>query len=151
MRLLTREGYEIKDPRDYEGLRVSSELTGDGFAPLELRLTDDGKGPDPDRSDGSFSGTVQIPKSADGALKVRGTLTASGLSADTRGEGGQVAPGTLPVTTALTLPDAGAHPGSTVTGTLAVHNTSEAPHTLRLSVADIEQGMLTVAPAEIVV
>ncbi|MER5275256.1 VWA domain-containing protein [Streptomyces sp. NPDC002809] len=151
MRLQTREGYEIKDPRDYEGLRVRSELTGDGFEPLELRLTDDGAGADPEKGDGSFTGTVTVPKDADGALKVIGTLTASGLSADTRSEGGQVAPGALPVTTALTLPDSDVHPGATVTGTLAVHNTSTSPHTLRLSVTDIGQGMLTVTPAQIVV
>lgn len=151
MRLQTREGYEIKDPRDYEGLRVRSELTGDGFAPLDLRLTDDGTGADPGRSDGSFTGTVKIPEGADGALKVIGTLTASGLSADTRSEGGQVAPGTLPVTTTLTLPEAGVHPGATVTATLSVSSTSDVPHTLRLSVTDIGQGMLSVAPAEIVV
>ncbi|MFE7127964.1 VWA domain-containing protein [Streptomyces sp. NPDC057617] len=151
MRLQTREGYEIKDPRDYEGLRVSSELTGDGFAPLELRLADDGKAPDPGKSDGSFTGSVTIPKSASGALKVSGTLTASGLSADTRSEGGQIAPGVLPVTTALTLPAADTHPGATVTGTLAVHNTSSSPHTLRLSVADLQPGLLSITPAQIVV
>lgn len=50
MRLQTREGYEIKDARDYEGLRVRSELTGDGFDPLALRLTDDGEGPTPRRA-----------------------------------------------------------------------------------------------------
>lgn len=151
MRLQTREGYEIKDPRDYEGLRVRSELTGDGFEPLELRLADDGTGADPEKGDGSFTGTVRIPQEAAGALKVVGTLTVSGLSADTRSEGGQVAPGELPVTAGLTLPDAEVHPGASVTGTLAVHNTSDAPHTLRLSVADVGQGLLTADPDEIVV
>lgn len=151
MRLQTREGYEIKDPRDYAGLRVTSRLIGDGFAPVPLALTDDGKGADPDPSDGSFTGTVEIPSSAEGALKVTGTLTASGLSADTRSEGGQVAPAELPVTTALTLPDAGVHPGAEVTGTLAVRNTDDRPHTLRLSVTDVRSGLLTVSPAEIVV
>lgn len=151
MRLQTREGYEIKDPRDYAGLRVRSELTGDGFTPLELRLTDDGEGPDPKGSDGSFTGSVTIPKSADGTLKVRGTLTASGLSADTRSEAGEVAPGELPVTTALTVPAAEAHPGSTVTGTLDVHNTSDTPHTLKLSVADLRPGLLSVTPSTITV
>ncbi|MFD3912478.1 VWA domain-containing protein [Streptomyces sp. NPDC058603] len=148
MRLQTREGYEIKDPDDYAGLRVRGELTGDGFAPVALDLSDDGKGADPDGSDGSFTGSVRIPKSAGGALKVSGTLTASGLSADTRSETGQVAPGVLPVTAALTLPDADTHPGSTVTGTLAVHNTSDTPHTLRLSIADLQDGLLSVTPAE---
>ncbi|MFD0005637.1 VWA domain-containing protein [Streptomyces sp. NPDC127178] len=149
MRLQTREGYEIKDPRDYEGLRVRSELTGDGFSPLALDLADGGKGTDPKASDGSFTGTVKIPKDADGALKVSATLTASGLSADTRSEGSTVAPGELPVTAALELPAADTHPGATVTGTLAVHNTTDTPHTLRLSVADLRSGLLTVKPAEI--
>ncbi|MFI9051644.1 VWA domain-containing protein [Streptomyces sp. NPDC053427] len=149
MRLQTREGYEIEDPRDYAGLRVSPQLTGDGFAPVPLHLTDDGKGSDPKASDGSFTGSVTIPKSAEGTLKVCGTLTASGLHADTRCEGGEVAPDAPPVTTALTLPAADAHPGDTVTGTLAVHNTSDTPHTLRLSVADLRPGLLSVSPAEI--
>ncbi|MGW0824961.1 VWA domain-containing protein [Streptomyces sp. NPDC002845] len=149
MRLQTREGYEIKDPRDYAGLRVRSELSGDGFSPLALSLTDDGKGPDSEASDGSFTGSVEIPESADGALKVSSTLTASGLSADTRSEGGQVAPGALPVTTALDLPTADTHPGGTVTGTLAVTNTSDTAHTLRLSVADLRPGLLSVTPAGI--
>ncbi|KPL30923.1 hypothetical protein JI76_16965 [Streptomyces anulatus] len=151
MRLQTREGYEIKDPADYAGLKVSSELTGDGFSPLPLRLADDGEGPDPTRSDGSFSGTVTVPKSADGALKVSGTLTASGLSADTRSEGGQVAPGALPVTTALGPVRGDGHPGDTVTANLSVTNTTNAPHTLKLSLTDVRAGLLTVSPAEIVV
>ncbi|MCX4907389.1 VWA domain-containing protein [Streptomyces sp. NBC_00878] len=149
MRLQTREGYEIKDPRDYAGLRVRSELTGDGFSPLALDLADNGKGPDPDPSDGSFTGTATIPEDADGALKVSATLTAAGLSADTRGEGSTVAPGELPVTTALDLPAADTHPGAEVTGNLAVHNTTDTPHTLRLSVADVKDGLLSVKPAEI--
>lgn len=151
MRLQTREGYEIKDPRDYAGLRVRSELTGDGFAPLALNLADDGKGTDARASDGSFTGSARIPKDADGTLKVSATLTASGLSADTRIEAGRVAPAELPVITALDLPAADTHPGSTVTGTLAVHNTDDTPHTLRLSVADLQPGLLSVSPAEITV
>ncbi|MFI8947893.1 VWA domain-containing protein [Streptomyces sp. NPDC053750] len=149
MRLQTREGYQIKDPADYAGLRVSSELTGDGFAPQALSLTDDGKGPDPEANDGSFSGSVRIPAGADGALKVDGTLTASGLRADTRSELGQIAPGELPVTTALELPAGDTHPGGKVTGTLTVRNNSDAPHTLRLSVADVRSGLLSVSPGEI--
>ncbi|GAB7032451.1 VWA domain-containing protein [Streptomyces sp. NPDC021749] len=149
MRLQTREGYQIKDPRDYAGLRVRSELTGDGFAAMPVQLTDDGKGPDPTASDGSFTGSVTIPRSADGALKVSGTLTASGLSADTRSEKGVVAPDVLPVAGTLRLPDADAHPGDEVTGTLTVHNTGKTPHTLRLSVADLQPGLVSVSPAEI--
>ena len=149
MRLQTREGYQIKDPSDYAGLRVKSELTGDGFTPLALTLTDDGKGKDAKTSDGSFTGTTEIPADASGALKVSATLTAAGLSADTRSEGGKVAPGELPVTTALDIPAGDTHPGGKVTGTLAVHNTSDAPRTLKLSVTDVKAGLLTVTPAQL--
>ncbi|MFJ3715492.1 VWA domain-containing protein [Streptomyces sp. NPDC090057] len=149
MRLQTREGYQIKDPRDYAGLRVRSALTGDGFDPLKLDLTDDGKAGDPTASDGSFTGSVRVPKGADGALKVSATLTAAGLSADTRSETGEIAPGQLPVTTALDLPAADVHPGARISGTLAVHNTSGAAHTLRLAVTDLQPGLLSVSPARI--
>ncbi|MGC9535357.1 VWA domain-containing protein [Streptomyces sp. UG1] len=149
MRLQTREGYEIKDPRDYEGLRVRGELTGDGFSPLAIDLADGGKGADPKASDGSFTGTVTVPEDADGALRASATLTASGLRADTRDEDSVVAPGELPVTAALDLPDADTNPGDTVTGSLAVHNTTDSEHTLRLSVADVKDGLLSVKPAEI--
>lgn len=151
MRLQTRDNYAVKDPRDYAGLRVTSSLTGDGFAPVPLTLADDGKGPDPDAGDGAFTGTVQIPGDAAGALEVTGTLTASGLSADTRSEPGRVAPPQLPVTAALTLDDADVHPGARVTGSLAVSNTDDRPHTLRLSLADVRAGQLTLSPGEIVV
>ncbi|TXS55872.1 VWA domain-containing protein [Streptomyces sp. t39] len=151
MRLQTRDNYAVKDPRDYAGLKVTSSLTGDGFAPVPLTLTDDGEGPDPEASDASFTGTVQIPKSAAGALEVTGTLTASGLSADTRSEPGRVAPPEMPVTAALALDDADVHPGARITGDLAVTSTDDRPHTLRLSMADVRAGHLTVSPAEIVV
>ncbi|MFI7408108.1 VWA domain-containing protein [Streptomyces sp. NPDC049627] len=150
MRLQTREGYEIKDPRDYEGLRVRGELTGDGFSPLAIDLADGGKGADPKAADGSFTGTVTVPQDADGALRASATLTASGLRADTRDEESVVAPGELPVKAALELPADSTHPGGTVTGTLDVSNTTGVPHTLRLSVTDVKDGLLSVEPNEIV-
>ena len=151
MRLQTREGYRITDPRDYAGLRVRSELTGAGFDPVPLKLTDDGASPDPTTSDGAFTDAVRVPRSATGALKVSATLTASGLSADTRSESGQIAPGQLPVTAAVDLPEAGAHPGGTITGTMSVHNTGDTAHRLRLAVTDLQPGLVSVDPAEITV
>lgn len=149
MRVQTREGYQIKDPRDYEGLRVKSELTGDGFAPVALTLADNGKGKDEKASDGSFTGTAEIPADAHGALEVTAALTATGLRADKRSVSGRVAPADLPVTAALEMPVADTHPGGRVTGTLDVHNTSDTPHTLKLSVTDLKAGLLTVTPTEL--
>ncbi|MFE6775644.1 VWA domain-containing protein [Streptomyces sp. NPDC057702] len=151
MRLQTREGYEIRDPDDYAGLRVRGELSGAGFEPQPVALADDGKGPDGAASDGSFAGTVRIPRGADGAVKVSGTLTASGLSADTRSASGDVALGTPDVTAALNAPTATAHPGSAVSGTLSVHNSSKTAHTLRLTVGDVRPGLLAISPDKITV
>ncbi|MFE0386991.1 choice-of-anchor X domain-containing protein [Streptomyces bungoensis] len=151
MRLQTREGYAVKDPRDYAGLRVRGELTGHGFGPLALDLTDDGKAPDPTAGDGSFTASVRIPRAADDDLTLSATLTASGLRGDTRSLTTGVAPGQLPVTTSLDLPPANVHPGDKVTGSLAVHNTSSTAHTLRLAVTDLRGGLLSLGPDRITV
>ncbi|MCS0635316.1 VWA domain-containing protein [Streptomyces sp. LP05-1] len=149
MRLQTREGYEIRDPADYAGLAVAGRLSGAGFAPLAVGLSDSGTGADAAEGDGSFTGTVRIPSSATGALTASATLTAAGLRADTRSETGTVATAAADVVAGLTLRDAEAHPGAGITGTLALHNTDDAPHTLRLSADDVQAGLLTVSPGEV--
>ncbi|MGW4759521.1 CHAT domain-containing protein, partial [Streptomyces chartreusis] len=111
-----------------------------------LDLADNGKGPDPDASDGSFTGTVTIPEDADGALTVSATLTASGLSADTRSETGKVAPGELPVSATLKLPRMDSHPGGRIAASLKFRNTSGTQRTLRLSITDLLPGLLSVTP-----
>ncbi|MCE7082178.1 VWA domain-containing protein [Streptomyces sp. ST2-7A] len=151
MRLQTREGYGIDDPRDYAGLRVEGELTGDGFDPVELDLADDGETPDPVGGDGAFAGVVTVPESADGVLSATATLTVPGLNADTRTESGRVAPVSPTVTATLALTGERTHPGGVIGGTLSVRNTGDTPRTLRLSVTDVQAGLLTVTPAEIVV
>ncbi|WP_244190512.1 CHAT domain-containing protein [Streptomyces caeruleatus] len=150
MRLQTREGYEISDPDDYQGLRVRAELTGDGFAPRAFDLSDDGKGPDTEAGDGSLTGAVTIPREADGAFKVKTTLTAPGLRTATRSEVSTVASSERPVTAALLeLPRGERHPGDKIAADLAVRNTTDTPHTLRLSITDVSPGLLSVTPDEI--
>ncbi|MER5941562.1 CHAT domain-containing protein, partial [Streptomyces sp. NPDC001928] len=149
MRLQTREGYEIKDPRDYEGLRVRSELTGDGFSPQTINLTDNGERVDPTAADGRFTGTVMIPESADGAMNVGVTLTAPGLRTDIRSERGQVSSNAPAITAALEVPRAKGHPGGKIAANLAVSNTTDTPRTLRLSITDVLPGLLSVTPEEL--
>lgn len=151
LRLQTREGYAIKDPSAYEGLRVSSRLTGDGFASRPIDLTDNGKGQDAKSGDGSFTGTVTVPESADGAIEVDATLTAPGLRTETRNFTSRVTAGASPVIAALKLPRARSHPGDKIAADLVVSNTSDAPHTLRLSITDLLPGLLSITPKEIVV
>ncbi|MGW7213602.1 CHAT domain-containing protein [Streptomyces collinus] len=151
LRLQTHEGYAIKDPSAYKGLLVSSQLRGDGFSPRAIDLTDTGKGPDVRAGDGSFTGTVTLPESASGAIEVGATLTAPGLRTETRSFTSQVAASASPVMAALKLPLARSHPGGKIAADLAVSNTSDTPHTLRLSITDLLPGLLSITPKEIVV
>ncbi|MFC1402449.1 MULTISPECIES: vWA domain-containing protein [Streptacidiphilus] len=151
LRLETRLGYSITDPGDYAGLQVSAELTGDGFTPVPVPLADNGAVPDAKAGDASFSGYVTIPRSASGALKMTGTLTAVGLTA----ESGITAPGWIGAPTALvsadlTIAGGAHHPGDRINGSLAVHNGDSSAHTLLLSVPDVDGGLLTFGPDRLV-
>uniref|UniRef100_UPI0036DF1CAA choice-of-anchor X domain-containing protein n=1 Tax=Kitasatospora sp. NPDC058046 TaxID=3346312 RepID=UPI0036DF1CAA len=153
LRLQTRQGVEVTDPQDLKDLRVSAVLSGEGFAPVPVKLADDGSAPDGRAGDGAFSGTVTVPAAATGRIKVSGTLAASGLTADEdRSQGTLVAPAVPLVTAALTLDDGAGrrlHPGDELAGSLALHNADGAPHTLRPALRDTAPGLLAVTPEEI--
>ncbi|WP_189716828.1 CHAT domain-containing protein [Streptomyces phaeofaciens] len=152
VRLQTREGYAISDPRDYAGLRVIGELTGNGFSPRAIGLGDNGEGPDTKAGDGFFTGTVVIPKSAAGALKVSTTLTAPGLTAETGSLSTQVATVAPPVDIGLDLPTRPkSRPGGRIAATLTLSNSADTPRRLRLSLSDLLPELLSVTPDEIVV
>ncbi|MFI6845149.1 VWA domain-containing protein [Kitasatospora sp. NBC_00085] len=153
LKLQTRKGFQITDPQDLKDLGVSAGLTGEGFAPVPIRLADDGVAPDPKGGDATFTGTVTVPAGATGRIKASGTLTAAGLIADEdRSAGTLVAPAVPLVTASLTL-DGGAdrriHPGDEVAGTVALHNGDDVAHTLRLAVTDSSEGLLKLEPGQI--
>ncbi|MGW2303369.1 VWA domain-containing protein [Streptomyces sp. NPDC001809] len=150
VQMQTRRGVVITDPRQLAGLSVAAELSGEGFAPVDFRLADDGKAPDTRAGDVRFTGTLTVPKSATGALELVTRMEAPGITSDRRPLHAVVAEGAPPVTAALTVDGADVHPGATVRGTLDVTNNDSAPHTLRLALADQTPGAeLAVAPATV--
>lgn len=149
--LQTRRGVKLKEREDLEGVTVAAVLTGDGFEPMPVRLTDDGEGDDESAHDGEFTGVVTVPGTADGALKVSSKLSAVGLTADERSAAARVAAPDEDLTAVLTIPDATVHPGGKVTGTLAVGNRDTTGHRLRLGIQDRDTGGLRITPSEVTV
>ncbi|WP_157537755.1 vWA domain-containing protein [Kitasatospora azatica] len=150
LRLQTRQDFAITDLQDLQELGVSAQLTGDGFAPVPVVLADNGAAPDDRAKDGVFTGTVTVPTGATGRFQVAGTLTASGLTADNRGEGGLVAPPVVLVRAALAAPSGSVRTSDRLTGMLSLHNGDKVAHTLSVQVRDAADGLLTPSPAQLV-
>ncbi|GAA1934049.1 vWA domain-containing protein [Kitasatospora viridis] len=148
VRLQTRDGFAVTDQQDLQQLGITAQLTGDGFSPVPIPLTD----AVPGTRNGSFTGKVTVPTGATGRLNVTETLTSPGLTADQdRAEGSMVAPPVNLLSAALTPPTGSAHPGDHLTATLAVHNGDQVPHTLALRAEDLAGGLLTPSPAQVTV
>ncbi|WP_199863509.1 MULTISPECIES: vWA domain-containing protein [unclassified Streptomyces] len=150
VRMQTRRGVVITDPRQLAGLAVSAELKGDGFEPVDFRLADDGRAPDATAGDVRFTGTLTVPAGATGDLELVTRMDAPGITSDRRPLHAGVSAGIPLVTAGLVVEPATVHPGGTVRGTLDVTNNDTAPHTLRLALADQVPGAeLTVTPATV--
>lgn len=147
--LQTRDEQGVVDPADLRRLKVSGQLTGDGFDPVPLVLSDDGEDGDKDAGDGRFTGTVTVPRTAKGALKAVGVLGAVGLTADHRPFLTRTAARNPEVRAGLRVDDAQAHPGDSVPFRLLASNDSDRPHTLRLSLRDTEPGALALSLTEV--
>ncbi|MFJ6249838.1 MULTISPECIES: VWA domain-containing protein [unclassified Streptomyces] len=150
VRMQTRRGVVITDPRQLAGLRASAELSGAGFAPFAFRLADDGRAPDAKAGDVRFTGTFTLPAGATGDLELVTRMEAPGITSDRRplhARRGEDAP---LLTAGLTVDRAPVHPGGTVRGTLDVTNNDSAPHTLRLALQDGSPGAgLAVSPTPV--
>ncbi|MFF0201324.1 CHAT domain-containing protein [Streptomyces sp. NPDC005017] len=151
LRLQTREGYAIKDPADYAGLRIRAELTGDGFSPRRIGFIARGQDPYVETDLGFFPASLTVPDTATGALRVGVDLTAPGLTTDTRPLVTAVASGEQPTEAGLRLSRPKSHAGGEIAAKLTVRNTATVPHTLRLSIEDILPGLLSITPNEITV
>ncbi|MEV0244047.1 vWA domain-containing protein [Streptomyces sp. NPDC050674] len=147
--LQTRDEQGIGDPADLRRLRVSGRLTGDGFEPLDLALSDGGDNGDKKADDGRFTGAVTIPRAAKGALKAVGVLGAVGLTADHRPFLTRTASPNPEVRAGLRVDDAEVHPGGSVPFRLLASNDSDRPHTLRLALRDTEPGAVALSLTEV--
>ncbi|MDT9684192.1 vWA domain-containing protein [Streptomyces sp. TRM76323] len=152
VRMQTRRGVVITDPAQLTGIKVTAQLAGDGFAPVDVALADDGRAPDRTASDVRFTGTVTVPAGATGALRLTTRMAAPGVTSDLRPLHTQRGEDTPAVVAGLTVDRTTVHPGGTVRGTLSVTNNDSAPHTLRLALADQAAGTeLRVDPATVTV
>ncbi|MFF1508180.1 VWA domain-containing protein [Streptomyces sp. NPDC058326] len=150
VRMQTRRGVVVTDPKQLAGLSVAADLSGEGFEPVAFRLADDGKAPDAKAGDVRFTGTLTVPAGATGDLELVTRMEAPGITSDRRPLHAVVAGDAPLVTAALTVDQATVHPGGTVHGTLDVTNNDAEPRTLRLALGDQTPGAeLAVAPATV--
>ncbi|WP_435975424.1 VWA domain-containing protein [Streptomyces sp. Qhu_M48] len=150
VRMQTRRGVVVTDPRQLAGLAVAADLSGAGFDPVSFRLADDGKAPDAKAGDVRFTGTLTVPAGATGDLELVTRMEAPGITSDRRPLHAVVAATAPLVTAGLAVDGATVHPGGTVHGTLDVTNNDSAPHTLRLALGDQTPGAeLAVTPATV--
>ncbi|MFF7441397.1 VWA domain-containing protein [Streptomyces sp. NPDC008122] len=150
VRMQTRRGVVITDPRQLAGLTASAEVAGAGFEPFTFRLADDGRAPDAKAGDVRFTGTFTLPAGATGDLELVTRMAAPGITSDRRPVHARRGADVPVLTAGLVVDRATVHPGDAVRGTLDVTNNDSAPHTLRLALQDQAPGAeLTVAPTSV--
>ncbi|AJF67807.1 vWA domain-containing protein [Streptomyces vietnamensis] len=150
VRMQTRRGVVITDPRQLAGLTASAEVTGAGFRPFAFQLADDGRAPDAKAGDVRFTGTFTLPAGATGDLELVTRMAAPGITSDRRPVHARRGPDVPVLTAGLAVDRVTVHPGGTVRGTLDVTNNDSAPHALRLALQDQTPGAeLTVAPTQV--
>ncbi|MFE2559604.1 VWA domain-containing protein [Streptomyces sp. NPDC059352] len=150
VRMQTRRGVTVTDPRQLAGLAVAAELRGAGFTPVTFRLADDGKAPDRRAGDVRFTGTLTVPAGATGDLEFTTRMSAPGVTSDRRPLHARIAQGSPLLTAGLALDRATVHPGGSFRGVLDVTNNDSAPRTLRLALENVTPGAgLTLSPATV--
>ncbi|MFD5323192.1 vWA domain-containing protein [Streptomyces sp. NPDC127092] len=141
VRMQTRRGVVITDPRQLEGITVTARLTGEGgFAPVTVRLADDGKAPDRRAGDVRFTGRLTVPVSATGDLEITADMSAPGVTSDRRPFHTRVTEGNPLLDAQISVDQATVHPGDTVRGRIDITNRDTVPHTLRLALEDGQDG-----------
>lgn len=141
LRLQTRDHEPITNREDLDRLRVSASLTGDGFQPMPITLSEDKEG-------GVFAGKVTVPETASGALKAVGVLGAVGLTADHRPFPTHIAGVNDEVRAEVQVSDATVHPGKGTRFTLKAENQSTTERVLSVDIEDTAPGDLTISPRE---
>jgi hypothetical protein len=150
VRLQTRRGVVISDPADLAGIRVSVRLSGTGFAPVDAELADTGAAPDQAARDGRFAGYLTVPAAAAGPVSLVGNSVAEGVTGDHRPYDTVVLPTPSKVTATATFDQRTVHPGERIGGTLIVRNSDTVPHTLSLTLTDLDQQAdLAVGPSTV--
>ncbi|MGH8907683.1 MAG: VWA domain-containing protein [Egibacteraceae bacterium] len=79
VRLLTRESEVVTDPASIQDLDIKGRVEGDGFAPFDLPLADDGMDPDRGAGDTTLSGAFTMPERASGRVQVTALIAGEGI------------------------------------------------------------------------
>jgi von Willebrand factor type A domain len=137
VKLLTRKGVELTNPVDLRGIEVGVKVTAGGKTGSVVPLADNGAAPDRTANDGLFSGYLDTP-AAVGAASAVSTMTAEGVTGDQRPYPFRIEATPATVTASANLDDHSVHPGGTADGTIVVNNADSRPHTLALTLADLQ-------------
>jgi hypothetical protein len=137
VKLLTRKGVELTNPADLRGIQVGVRVTADGRTGGVVPLADNGAAPDRTANDGLFSGYLDTPNAVGPASAVS-TMTAEGVTGDQRPYPFRIEARPSTVNASANLDDHGVNPGGTADGTIVVNNTDSRPHTLALTLTDLE-------------
>lgn len=143
LRLYSRRG-NISDHNLLDQLDFSAVLSGPGFAPLPVSLSDPAQ-------DGVYAGSVAVPTNAAGDLTVTGSVAGPGVSGDTRTATVTVLPlgAESPLEGQVRLLDEGddVTPGTALQGEVVLTNRTGRPQALNLGVRDSAPGTsLAVSP-----
>jgi von Willebrand factor type A domain len=141
---------QLTDPEVLRQLTVQATLTGEGFAPVELVLADNGTEGDERASDGKFAAQFSLPSSATGVYQLVATVGGSGVEASQVPFDGRVATAQGVIRAQVRLPHERVAPGGALHGTIEASNDSGASRTVRLQLTDLSEGTLaTVTPAQL--
>ncbi|MFJ8942731.1 choice-of-anchor X domain-containing protein [Streptomyces sp. NPDC102395] len=148
--LQTARDARLIDPGQLAGIGVSVSLTGKGFAPVEARLTDDGRSPDHAAGDGEFSGAVTVPAAADGELEFVGHMVGEGITGDERPYRTTPPDPLSPLAGSVQFEDRRVEPGGTARGLVKVHNSGSAARTVRVVLGDAgDRVSFTISPQQV--
>ena len=137
--LLTRQS-ALTDPAALRAVDVRARLTGTGFRPVPVSVSDDGTGPDPAAGDGTFTGQVTVPSTATGEFRVVGEVGGPGVASDERPFTGVIAAGPVQVRTQVRLPSARVAPGGSLTGSITATNASAVTHRIAVQLTEPDDG-----------
>ncbi|WP_432097861.1 VWA domain-containing protein [Streptomyces sp. WAC 04229] len=131
--LQTRRGVVLSEPGQLAGITGRVRLTGDGFAPSQTGLRDDGRPPDAKAHDGEFAALLTVPRSAKGKLAFTGVVTGEGIAGDESPYATELASSAPALTGGIVYEDGEVHPGGTAHGTLELRNSGTTARRLRLT------------------
>ncbi|OHV39899.1 MULTISPECIES: vWA domain-containing protein [Pseudofrankia] len=154
VRLITSRNIAVTDPGILEGLSFDARLSGEGFDPQAVTLTDDGQGGDKTAHDATFSGTVTVPGSATGGLSLIGRIQVTDESAiglrGTVQSASYAIPGERSGGVVLQVPAiTSAHRGDRITATLTADNTTGSDREIKIALDGVAGA--TVEPTTVTV